>query len=109
MQQGGTPWTHRSTAPPASAYTHAGGSHAQYREYLSKDYLEDSHACVDKNPFKDLKDDRRARNWDSEIRWAEQEADGVIVEAIFRYGASVLPKFRALRSAATARGLPAST
>ena len=68
-----------------SADTHAGGSHAQYREYLSKDYLEDFDAWRGryKNPFKDLKDDRRARNWDSEIRWAEQEADGVVAEVIF--------------------------
>ena len=41
-----------------SADTHAGGSHAQYREYLDKAYLDDS---LDvwrnkyKNPFKDLR------------------------------------------------------
>jgi predicted TIM-barrel fold metal-dependent hydrolase len=68
-----------------SADTHAGGSHAQYREYLEARYLEDFDAWRGRyrNPFKDLKDDRRSRNWDSEVRFAEQEADGVVAEVIF--------------------------
>ena len=49
-----------------TADTHAGGSHAQYREYLDPKYREDFDAWRGKyrNPFKDLKDDRRERNWD---------------------------------------------
>ncbi|TVR27705.1 MAG: amidohydrolase [Ilumatobacter sp.] len=68
-----------------SADTHAGGSHAQYREYLDPAFHEDFDAWRGKykNPFKDLKDDRRARNWDSERRWQEQESDGVVGEVIF--------------------------
>ncbi len=68
-----------------TADSHAGGSHAQYREYLDPAFLEDFDAWRGKyrNPFKDLKDDRRQRNWDSERRWAEQEADGVVAEVIF--------------------------
>ena len=39
-----------------SADTHAGGSHAQYREYLESKYLEDFDAWRGryKNPYKDL-------------------------------------------------------
>jgi predicted TIM-barrel fold metal-dependent hydrolase len=65
-----------------SADTHAGGSHAQYREYLDPRYF-DAWRGKYRNPFKDLKDDRRQRNWDSERRFAEQEADGVVGEVIF--------------------------
>ncbi len=68
-----------------TADTHAGGSHAQYREYLDPKFHADFDAWRGKyrNPFKDLKDDRRERNWDSDRRWAEQEADGVVAEVIF--------------------------
>jgi predicted TIM-barrel fold metal-dependent hydrolase len=69
-----------------SADTHAGGSHAQYREYLDPAYRDDFDAWRGKykNPFKDLKDtDLRIRNWDTERRNADQEADGVVAEVIF--------------------------
>jgi len=69
-----------------SADTHAGGSHADYREYLDPAYVADFDAWRGKykNPYKDLKDtDLRVRNWDSERRWKEQEADGVVAEVIF--------------------------
>lgn len=69
-----------------SADTHAGGSHAQYREFLDPKYRDDFDAWRGKykNPFKDLKDtDLRIRNWDSERRDADQFADGVIAEVIF--------------------------
>ena len=68
-----------------SADTHAGGSHAQYREYLDPEFLDEFDAWRGeyKNPYKDLKDDRRTRNWDSRQRWAEQEADGVVAEVVF--------------------------
>lgn len=68
-----------------TADSHAGGSHAQYREYLDAAYVDDFDAWRGRyrNPFKDLKDDRRARNWDSERRWSEQEADGVVAEVLF--------------------------
>jgi predicted TIM-barrel fold metal-dependent hydrolase len=68
-----------------TADTHAGGSHAQYREYLDAEFLEDFDAwrARYKNPFKDLKDDRRSRNWDSDQRFGEQQEDGVVAEVIF--------------------------
>ncbi len=68
-----------------TADSHCGGSHAQYREYLESRYLDDFDAWRGryKNPFKDLRDDRRKRNWDSEVRWHQQEADGVVAEVLF--------------------------
>src|SRR6201986_1232289 len=60
-----------------TADTHAGGSHAQYREDF------DAWRGKYRNPFKDLKDDRRERNWDSARRWREMESDGVVAEVIF--------------------------
>ncbi len=68
-----------------SSDTHAGGSHAQYREYLDPKYVEDFDAwrAKYKNPFKDLGDQRRYRNWDNEMRNGQQEDDGVVGEIIF--------------------------
>jgi predicted TIM-barrel fold metal-dependent hydrolase len=70
-----------------SADTHAGGSHAQYREYLDPAYLDDFDAWRNryKNPFKDLRDTSdRVRNWDDERRWRDMgETDGVVGEVVF--------------------------
>ncbi len=68
-----------------SADCHAGGSHAQYREYLDPRYLEDFDAWRGKyrNPFKDLGDQRRLRNWDDDMRNSQQLADGVVGEVVF--------------------------
>ena len=68
-----------------SSDTHAGGSHAQYREFLEKKYLDDFDAWREqyKNPFKDLGDDRRFRNWDNDMRNGQQDKDGVVGEVIF--------------------------
>jgi predicted TIM-barrel fold metal-dependent hydrolase len=80
-----------ATPAPTDRYTiitadsHAGGSHAQYREYLEPRFHDDFDAWrgAYRNPFKDLKDDRRQRNWDSERRWNEQQSDGVVAEVLF--------------------------
>jgi predicted TIM-barrel fold metal-dependent hydrolase len=68
-----------------SADTHAGGSHAQYREYLDPKYRDDFDAWRGeyKNPFKDLGDYRRLRNWDDELRNGQQDEDGIVGEVIF--------------------------
>lgn len=68
-----------------SADCHAGGSHEMYREYLDPAYRDDFDAWRNryKNPFKDLHGHLRARNWDSERRLAETEADGVVAELVF--------------------------
>jgi len=69
-----------------SADTHAGGSHAQYREYLDPKYRDDFDAwrAKYKNPFRDLKDtDLRVRNWDSDLRVTQEHADGIVAEVVF--------------------------
>jgi predicted TIM-barrel fold metal-dependent hydrolase len=70
-----------------TADSHAGGSHAQYREYLESKYHEQFDAWRAKysNPYKDLApgDDRRLRNWDNEMRNRQQDEDGVVGEVIF--------------------------
>ena len=68
-----------------SSDTHAGGSHAQYREFLDPGFREDFDAWRGRyrNPFSDLGDDRRLRNWDDEMRNSQQDRDGVVGEVIF--------------------------
>ncbi|HWE54042.1 MAG TPA: amidohydrolase family protein [Acidimicrobiales bacterium] len=68
-----------------TADSHAGGSHAAYREYLDPKFLDEFDAWRGryKNPFKDLGDTRRFRNWDDEMRNGQQEGDGVVGEVIF--------------------------
>jgi len=68
-----------------SADTHAGGSHAMYREYLESKYHEefDAWRAQYKNPFADLGDERRYRNWDDDMRNSQQDADGVVGEVVY--------------------------
>lgn len=68
-----------------SADCHAGGSHVMYREYLESRYHDDFDAWrgAYRNPYRDLQDDTRMRNWDDDRRNAELEADGVVAEVIF--------------------------
>ena len=68
-----------------SADGHAGGSHAQYREYLDPAWREEFDAWRGryKNPFRDLQDDGRTRNWDSDRRLADLDAEGIAAEVLF--------------------------
>jgi len=68
-----------------SADCHAGASHAVYREYLDPKYHDDFDAWRGeyRNPYKDLGDQRRLRNWDNEMRNVAQESDGVVGEVVF--------------------------
>jgi predicted TIM-barrel fold metal-dependent hydrolase len=68
-----------------SSDTHAGGSHAQYREFLDPAFHDEFDAWRGryKNPFSDLGDQRRYRNWDDDMRNSQQDQDGVVGEVIF--------------------------
>jgi predicted TIM-barrel fold metal-dependent hydrolase len=68
-----------------TADSHAGGSHAAYREYLDPKWHDDFDAWRGKykNPFRDLGDTRRYRNWDNDMRNSQQLEDGVVGEVIF--------------------------
>ncbi|HWS47706.1 MAG TPA: amidohydrolase, partial [Acidimicrobiia bacterium] len=68
-----------------SADCHAGGSHAQYREYLDPQWRDefDAWRAEYANPFRDLQGDGRTRNWDGARRIADQDAEGVVAEVLF--------------------------
>ena len=95
-----------------SADCHAGGSHEMYREYLDPAYLDEFDAWREKykNPFRDLQDGGRIRNWDDDRRNGDLEARrhrgrGRVPE----HGAAVLPELHPVRPAAEARGVRAPT
>jgi predicted TIM-barrel fold metal-dependent hydrolase len=68
-----------------SSDCHAGGNHAMYREYLSAEHqaIFDDWRGEYSNPFRDLQDDGRSRNWDNERRQNDLYADGVVAEVVF--------------------------
>jgi len=68
-----------------TADTHAGGSHAQYREYLDPEYREkfDDWRGGYKNPSQEHYGSKKMRNWDLEIRTNDQNSQGVVGEVVF--------------------------
>jgi len=68
-----------------SSDCHGGASISAYRPYLAKSLHDDFDAWMGTfdNPYKDLTGDDAERNWDSDRRLAETEADGVVAEVIF--------------------------
>ncbi len=68
-----------------SADCHAGGSHEMYREYLDPAWRDEFDAWREKykNPFRDLQDGGRIRNWDDDKRNGDLEADGIVGEVVF--------------------------
>lgn len=68
-----------------TADTHAGGSHAQYREYLDPQYRErfDEWRGGYRNPAQEHYGSRKMRNWDLEIRTRDQNSQGVVGEVVF--------------------------
>lgn len=68
-----------------SADCHAGASHETYREYLTADFQAEFDAWRDKyrNPFRDLQDGGRVRNWDNDRRLGDLHDDGIVAEVVF--------------------------
>jgi len=68
-----------------TADTHAGGNHAQYREYLEPGYREafDEWRGGYKNPSQEHYGSKKMRNWDYEIRTKDQLSQGVVGEVVF--------------------------
>lgn len=68
-----------------SADCHGGASIDTYRDYLEEKYLDDFDSWRKQyhNPFSDLKNKGRVRNWDLAQRFEEQEKDGVVAEVFF--------------------------
>ncbi|MHA5053078.1 amidohydrolase family protein [Streptomyces sp. SD15] len=68
-----------------SADCHAGADLLDYRPYLAKEHHEafDAWAATYVNPYEDLLADTADKNWNSERRLAELEADGIVAEVVF--------------------------
>ena len=68
-----------------SADGHAGASVPTYREYLASRWHDDFDAWAQtySNPFEDLAGSNAYRNWDSDARVPELEADGIVAEVLF--------------------------
>ena len=68
-----------------SSDCHAGADVPGYRPYLESRWLEDFDAwsASYQVPYEDLMGDKGARNWDSDRRLADLEADGIVAEVIF--------------------------
>ena len=83
-----------------SADCHAGGSHEMYREHLDPTYVADFDVWREKykNPFRDLQDGGRIRNWDDDKRNHDLETDGIVAEVVFPNTVPpVLPQLHPLR------------
>jgi len=65
-----------------SADSHAGGNMAMYEEYLADEWKDEFKEWRGdySNPYRDLQDDGRTRNWDNERRVNEQYEDGVVAD-----------------------------
>ena len=77
-----------------SADCHGGGALLDYRPYLERRYHDefDAWAASYEITYEDLLGDLGKRNWDSDRRMADMEADGVVAEVIYpQHRAAVLP------------------
>jgi predicted TIM-barrel fold metal-dependent hydrolase len=68
-----------------SADGHAGNEMLAYRDYLEHRHLDDFDAWAAdyQVPYPDLAGPDASRNWDSDRRLAETEADGIVAEVLF--------------------------
>jgi predicted TIM-barrel fold metal-dependent hydrolase len=68
-----------------SADGHAGNEIHAYRDYLEREYVDEFDRWIETYvcPFPDLEGPDASRNWDSDRRRAEMEADGIVAEVLF--------------------------
>mgnify|MGYP001555502171 FL=1 len=68
-----------------TADTHAGGSHAQYREYLDPHWSEpfDEWRGGYRNPSPGHYGPKKLRTWDFEVRPRDQNSQGVVGVVVF--------------------------
>jgi predicted TIM-barrel fold metal-dependent hydrolase len=80
-----SPSNHPRCYVTISGDTHAGASIDTYREYLDPKYRDDFDAwrSAYRNPSKKLLGRKKEKNWDSALRTADLESDGVVGEVIF--------------------------
>ena len=93
-----------------TADTHAGASHAGYREYLDPQWREafDEWRGGYKNPSQEHYGSKKMRNWDYGIRNKDQDSQGVVGEVVFpQHRAAVLSQEYRHRASAEAGRLSA--
>jgi predicted TIM-barrel fold metal-dependent hydrolase len=68
-----------------SADCHGGGNITDYRPYLASRWHDDFDAWAStyEIPYEDMKGPEGERNWDSDLRLTDLEADGIVAEVIF--------------------------
>lgn len=69
-----------------TADSHAGGSHAQYREYLDPEYrdrFDKWRGSGGKRDKKHFPSKKKLRNWDYDVRTEDQDGQGVVGEVIY--------------------------
>ena len=68
-----------------SADCHGGADVAGYRPFLDSHYHDDfdSWCATFENPYDDITGEGASRNWDSDRRLREMEADGIVAEVLF--------------------------
>lgn len=68
-----------------SADCHGGGDIPDYRPYLPSNLHDEFDAWMAdyENPYDDLRDGEADRNWNSDLRLREMEADGIVGEVVF--------------------------
>ena len=64
---------------------HAGGDILDYRDYLEPRWRDEFDAwyATYENPFRDLREEGRDRNWNSDRRQRELESNGIVAEVLF--------------------------
>jgi len=84
--------THTDRYTIVSSDGHAGADVADYRPFLERKYHDefDRWRAVLVNPFADLERPGRTRNWDSDERLRDLDADGIVAEVLFP---NTLPPF----------------
>ncbi|HRE00260.1 MAG TPA: hypothetical protein PLV68_03115 [Ilumatobacteraceae bacterium] len=68
-----------------SSDTHAGADLREYKPYLASKWHDEFDAWADaySSPWDDLVNDTADRNWDSDLRLQQTQADGVVAEVLF--------------------------
>lgn len=89
-----------------SADCHGGAELATYRKYLDRAYLDefDQWWADYTEPYQDMEGEEGSRNWDSERRLRDLEADGIVAEVMYP---NTVPPFFSRSSLASAQAATA--
>jgi predicted TIM-barrel fold metal-dependent hydrolase len=88
-----------------SADCHGGAALTEYRDYLESSYWDDFDrwAASYEMPYEDLKGEEGSRNWDTNRRRRDLEADGIVAEVMYP---NTVPPFFSTSSLASSQAAP---